>query len=82
MLTSYVVEPEFEKKGADFTKFGSKSDAVETFWRGLEGLGRVPEGSWRRFWGSWEVLGGLPVSRCRFAQKGNVFDPELGSMLS
>ena len=47
-------------------------------WRSLGG---VPEGSWRRFWGSWEVLGGLLVSRCRFVKKCKVFDPKWGSML-
>ncbi len=56
MLTSYVVEPEFEKKGADFTNFGSKSDALEVFWRGLEGLGGSSGGVLEEVLG---VLGGL-----------------------
>ena len=69
------------RKGEDFVTSGYKSDALEAFWRGLEGPGRSSGESWRRFWGSWEVLGGLLVSRCRFVKKCEVFDPKLGSML-
>ena len=69
------------RKRHRFCQIGSKSDALDAFWRGLEQPGRSSEGSWRRFWGSWEVLGGLLVSGCRFVKKCVDFDPNLGSML-
>ena len=81
MLTCYVVEPEFEKKGIDFAKLGLKVMLWTRFGEAWRSLGGVREGSWRRFWGSWEVLGGLLISRCRFVKKCKVFDPKLGSML-
>ena len=69
------------RKSHRFCQRGSKSDALDAFWRGLEEPGRSSGESWRRFWGSWEVLGGLLVSRCRFVKKRKVLDPKLGSML-
>jgi len=53
---------------------GSKCDALESFWRGLESLGEVPE---EVLGGSWEVFSRLLVSGCRFI-KSDVFDPQVG----
>ena len=64
-----------------FCHMGSKSHALKAFWRGLEEPGRSSGGVLEEVWGSWEVLGGLLVSRCRFVKKNEVFDPKLGSML-
>ena len=55
MLTCYVVEPEFEKRHR-FCQIGSKSDALEAFWRGLEEPGRSSGGVLEEVLG---VLGGL-----------------------
>ena len=89
------------RKRHRFCQMGSKSDALDAFWRGLEEPGRssggvlekccsrLPlayeceweNGSWRRFWGSWEVLGGLgrvvglPMPICKKMQG---FGPQVG----
>ena len=69
------------RKGGDFVKLALKVMLWKRFGEAWRSLGGVPEGSWTRFWGSREVLGGLLVSRCRFVKKCEVFDPKLGSML-
>ena len=68
------------RKGEDFAKLALKVMLWKRFGEAWRSLGGVPEGSWRRLWGSWEVLGRLLVSRCRFV-KIKVLDPKLGSML-
>ena len=78
MLTSYVVEPEFEKKGADFTKFGSKSDALEAFWRGLEGLGRSSGGVLEEVLGVLGGLGRVAGLRMPICKKLLGFGPQVG----
>ena len=67
MLTSYVVEPEFEKK-ASILQIGSQSDALDAFWRGLEEPGRSSGGVLEEVLGVLGGLGrvaGLPMPICK-----------------
>ena len=63
MLTCYVVEPEFEKRQR-LCQIGSKSDALEAFWKGLEEPGRSSGGILEEvvgFWGGLGRVAGLPM---------------------
>ena len=67
MLTCYVVEPEFEKRQR-LCQIGSKSDALEAFWRGLEEPGRSSGGVLEEVLGILGGLGrvvGLPMPICK-----------------
>ena len=69
------------RKGEDVAEWPLEVMPWKHFGEAWRSLGGVPEESWRGFWGPWEVLGGLLVSRCRFIKKCEVLDPKLGSML-
>ena len=69
------------EKAQILSNLGLKVRLWKRFGEARSSLGGAPEGSWRRFWGSWEVLGGLLVSEYRFINKCEVLDPKLGSML-
>ena len=64
-----------------FYGIGSKSHALEAFWRGLEEPGRSSGGVLEEVLGVLGGLGrfaGLPMPICK---KYKVLDPKLGSML-
>ena len=67
MLKCYVVEPELEKRRR-FCQIGSKSHALEAFWRGLEEPGRSSGGVLEEVLGVLGGLGrvaGLPMPICK-----------------
>ena len=67
MLTCYVIEPELKKRRR-FCQIGSKSDALEAFWRGLEEPGRSSGGVLEEVLGILGGLGrvaGLPMPICK-----------------
>ena len=66
------------RKGADFAKCGSESEALEAFWRGLEQPGRSSGGVLEEVLGVLGGLGRVAGLRMPICKKMPGFGPQVG----